>query len=100
MGREDGFVTLEVDGFILVEDERRRRDVAEPLNLRGDSARLTRSESHGAQAKFAAGDNLGFEFPFAENNALACFHLASGAHERFPNVRANLPSEENLHNAG
>src|SRR5712664_4078976 len=99
-GRKDRLVSFAVSRFIFTVDVGRKRDVAEPLNLGGDATRLTRSEADGAQPKFAASDNLGFEFAFAEDNALACFHLASGAHERLPNVRADLPGEENLHNAG
>src|SRR5258708_16328342 len=71
--------------------------MAEPLNLHGYARGITRSESHGAQPKFAAADDLRFEFPIAEYNPLAGFHLASGTHQCFPYVGADLPREEDLH---
>src|SRR5260370_16612572 len=57
-GREDGLVSLAVGRFIFAVDVRRKRDVAEPLNLRGDSARLTPSYPHAAQAQFPAHHTL------------------------------------------
>src|SRR5712675_163974 len=71
--------------------------VAEPLNLRGYSGEIARSESHGTQPKFAAANDLRFELPIAEYNPLASFHLASGANQCFPYVGADLPREEDLH---
>src|SRR5258706_11187713 len=71
--------------------------MAEPLNLRGYPRGIARSESHGTQPKFAAADALRFEFPMAECNPLASFHLASGTHQCFPYVGADLPREEDLH---
>src|SRR6266403_1103237 len=71
--------------------------MAEPLNLRGYPCGIARSESHGAQPKFAAANDLRFEFPVAEYNPLASFHLASGTHQCFPYVGADLPREEDLH---
>ena len=71
--------------------------MAEPLNLRGYPRGIARTESHGAQPKFAAADDLRFEFPIAEYNPLASFHLASRTHQCFPYVGADLPREEDLH---
>src|SRR6266404_4998377 len=71
--------------------------MAEPLNLRGYPRGIARTELHGAQPKFAAADDLRFEFPIAEYNPLASFHLASGTHQCFPYVGADLPREEDLH---
>src|SRR5258708_24240475 len=71
--------------------------MAEPLNLHGYARGITRSESHVTQPKFAAADDLRFEFPIAEYNPLASFHLASGTHQCFPYVGADLPREEDLH---
>src|SRR5712672_3197135 len=73
--------------------------MAEPLNLRRYSRGIARSESHGAQPNFAATDDLRFEFPIAEYNPLARLHLASGTHQCFPYVGADLPREEDLHRA-
>src|SRR5712671_7653513 len=71
--------------------------MAEPLNLRGYPRWIARTESHGAQPKFAAADDLRFEFAFAKYHALASFHLSSGAYQCFPYVGADLPREEDLH---
>src|SRR5712675_1879484 len=71
--------------------------MAETLNLRGYSRGIARSESHGAQPKFASANDLCFEFLIAEYNPLASFHLASGEHQCFPYVGADLPREEDLH---
>src|SRR6266403_5267732 len=71
--------------------------MAEPLNLRGYPRGIARTESHGTQPKFAAADDLRFEFPIAEYNPLAGFHLASGTHQCFPYVGADLPRQEDLH---
>src|SRR5712672_1914917 len=71
--------------------------MAEPLNWGGYPRGIARTESHGAQPKFAAADDLRFEFPIAKYNPLASFHLASGTHQGFPYVGADLPCEEDLH---
>src|SRR5258705_4170918 len=71
--------------------------MAEPLNLRGSRSGSARTESHGTQPKFAAADDLRFEFAFAKYNPLARLHLASGTHQCFPYVGADLPREEDLH---
>ncbi len=46
--RKDCLISFAVSRFVFAVDIRRKRDVAEPLNLRGYSARIAGSEAHRA----------------------------------------------------
>src|ERR1700730_15805062 len=97
--RKHCLVSLAVRGFILAVDVGWKRHVAEPLDLRGDATGGVRAESHGAQSKFSARGNLGFQFTFAKYDALPGFHLAARAHQRLPHVWSDLARQKDLHHA-
>src|SRR6266851_5969851 len=75
---EDRLVSFTIRGFVVAVDVRRKRHVAQPLNLGRYAARVAGSESHRAQAELAAPDNLRFHLTCAKHDALARFHLAPG----------------------
>src|SRR6266849_8481468 len=85
-GGENRLVSFAVRGFVFAVDIGWQRHVAEPLNLRGYSARMAGSESHGAQPELAARDDLRFELTFAKHDALTRFHLAPGTHQCLPHI--------------
>src|ERR1700756_3628456 len=60
--RVDGLVTLAVGSFIGTVDVRRKRDVAEMLQVFFDGKRVMRREADGANSQFSAGKNFGLGF--------------------------------------
>src|ERR1700730_7520531 len=95
--REDGLISFAVGRFVLAVNVRWKWNMAETLDLRGHSVGCARGEADGAQPKFATGGDLAFQFPLAKDHTLARLHLASGAHQRLPNIWTDLAREKNLH---
>jgi hypothetical protein len=54
------------------------------------------NESQCAQAELSARENLGFQFPLAEENPLPYLHLAAGPNQRLPSLGSKFASEEDF----
>src|SRR5713101_5614747 len=91
---ENGLVALAVRGLIGAINVRRQRHVAQALKsgvevLPGMKAERTLSE-------FSAADDFGFELALPKHHAFARGQLPPRMNQRFPNVRLQLTSQQDL----
>src|SRR5260370_5156707 len=93
---ENGLIALAVRSFIGALDIRRKRDMAEALEMPADAGLVMRKEPQSAQAEPTAGENLRFQFPLAKENALPHLHLAARPDKRFPCLGIELAGEEDF----
>src|SRR5260370_9274299 len=93
---ENGLIALAVRSFIGALDVRRKRDMAEALEMPADAGLVMRKEPQSAQAELTAGENLRFQFPLAKENTLPHLHLAAGPDKRFPSLGVKLAGEEDF----
>src|SRR5260370_16604016 len=89
---ENGLIALAVRSFIGALDIRRKRDMAEALEMPADAGLVMRKEPQSAQAEPTAGENLRFQFPLAKEHTLPHLHLPAAPDNRFPNPPSNLPT--------
>src|SRR2546426_7741778 len=91
---ENGLVALAVGGLIGAINVRRQRHVAQALE-RGVEV-LPGMKAERALSEFSAADDFRFQFALAKYHVFARGQFPSRMNQRFPNVRLQLTSQQDL----
>ena len=84
--RKNRLIAFAIRRFVCAVDVRRQRHMPKPFQMFAHGLLVMGNKPQSAQTKFPPRDDFGFQFPFAEENALPEAHLSSRPDQRFPGL--------------